>query len=434
MTTNPTLTAGRCVIVTTRESPMQAQIERLEQHLRDDYVLECDFAYLEDVFSSEADKAEQDAFNELVHHLVHAQLAIIDLCITSAAFYVMGIRHALSNAPNLMMAPNSSTATVANSRFTNTKHSYIDVSQQNWLNAVGDTLIYLNQPQIAEYQSDLRATGAFRVSPREISFEKSRLHPVAWQLNATGNTVVQTAGPKIVLWEYKIQDASDFDVWVNSENTFMEMARFWDSSVSAQIRKLGAVRRGALNDESYKDALGLALAEKVGTRSHVPIGKVFMTRTDEASTLSKKNNVNYVAHLAAVEPNAVGDGFSSGGEITTCVSNVFEAIQKERESMRGRRRGLNSVLFPLIGSGDGGAHPAFVAHQMVIGLKDVITLSQKDPESLNREQRRAQSDLNLSEISKIGLIAYKQSHLDFIRRELANNDFVEVPLPSGEDA
>ncbi|MEO1321821.1 MAG: macro domain-containing protein [Pseudomonadota bacterium] len=434
MTTNPALTAGRCVIVTTRESPMQAQIMRLSGHLRDDYALECDFAYLEDVFSSSDEKVEQAAFDALVHHLIHAQLAVIDLCVTAAAFYVTGIRHALSNAPNLMMAPNSGTATVANSRFTNTQHTYIDVSKPDWLNSIADTLVYLNQPQIAEYQSDLRATGAFRVSPREVAFEKSRLHPVAWQLNASGNTVAQSAGPKIVLWEHKIQDTSDFDVWVNSENTFMEMARFWDSSVSAQIRKLGAVRRGALNDESFKDALGLALAEKVGTRSRVPIGTVFMTRTDEASTLSKRNHVNYVAHLAAVEPNAVGDGFSSGGEVTQCVSNVFEAVQQERLKMRGRRRDLKSVLFPLIGSGDGGAHPAFVAHQMVIGLRDAIAVSQKDPKSLNREQRAEQAALNLNAISKIGIIAFKQSHLDFLRRELANNDFIEVPLPSGDDA
>ena len=202
----------------------------------------------------------------------------------------------------------------------------------------------------------------------------------------------------------------------------MEMARFWDRSVSAQIRKLGSVRRGALNDDSYKDALGLALAEKVGTQSQVPIGTVFMTRTDDASTLSSNNKVSHVAHLAAVTPNKVGDGFSSGGEIDKCVKSVFEGMRGERRRQRGR--GLHSVLFPLIGSGDGGAHAAFVAHQMVISLKHLITQQLADP----KKHR------TLEKVTQIGLIAYQRAHLDFLRRELANNDFVEVPLRSGDDA
>ena len=420
--TNSTLSAGRCVVVTTRESRLKAQIEALVSHLQDTYSMIIDFAYLEEIFPPDEEDHEPEPFDQMVHQLIHNQFAVVDLCVTADAFYVTGIRHALSNAPTLLLAPNSDTSTIANARFTQTKHSYIDASSPNWMDQIPAVVKYLNRPREAEYQSDLRATGAFRVTPLEKSFETSKLHEVAWQLNASGNPVAKAAGPKIVIWEYQIQHAKDFDVWVNSENTFMEMARFWDRSVSAQIRKLGSVRRGALNDDSYKDALGLALAEKVGTQSQVPIGTVFMTRTDDASTLSSNNKVSHVAHLAAVTPKKVGDGFSSGGEIDKCVKSVFEGMRGERRRQRGR--GLHSVLFPLIGSGDGGAHAAFVAHQMVISLKHLITQQLADP----KKHR------TLEKVTQIGLIAYQRSHLDFLRRELANNDFVEVPLRSGDDA
>lgn len=381
-----------------------------------------DYAFLEDVFSTDHDDPSPEPFEQLVHQLIHNQFAVVDLCVTADSFYLMGVRHALSNAPTLMLAPNGEVSTVANARFTKTQQHYVDVSKPDWMDKVPAVLKYLNRPQQAEFQSDLRATAAFKVTPLERPFSASKLHDTAWQLNASGNPATKSDGPRIVIWEYQIQHAKSFDVWVNSENTFMEMARFWDRSVSAQIRKLGSVRRGALNDESYKDALGLALAEKVGTRSHVPIGTVFMTRTDDASTLSSKNNVSHVAHLAAVTPNKVGDGFSSGGEIDKCMHAVFEGMRKERRRQRGR--GLNSVLFPLIGSGDGGAHAAFVAHQMVISLKQLISQRLSDP-----KRHRT-----LEHVTEIGLIAFQRSHLDFLRRELANNDFVEVALRSADDA
>ena len=420
--TNATLSAGRCVVVTTRGSRLKAHIEALVAHLQDTYSLIVDYAYLEEIFPPDEDDHRPEPFNQLVHQLIHNQFAVVDLCVTADAFYVMGIRHSLSNSPTLMLAPNKDVSTVANTRFTQTKHGYIDASDPDWMDKIPAVVKYLNRPLEAEYQSDLRSTGAYKVTPLERPFETSKLHDVAWQLNASGNPVTKADGPKILIWEYQIQHAKTFDVWVNSENTFMEMARFWDRSVSAQIRKLGSVRRGALNDDSYKDALGLALAEKVGTRSQVPIGTVFMTRTDDASTLSSVNKVSHVAHLAAVTPNKVGDGFSSGGEVDKCVKSVFDGMRDERKKQRGR--GLHSVLFPLIGSGDGGAHAAFVAHQMVISLKHLISQHLLDP-----KKHKA-----LEKVNEIGLIAYQRSHLDFLRRELANNDFIEVPLRSGDDA
>ena len=423
MTDDLELIAGRCVVITTRESPIKPQIEALVAELQSSRALDFDHIYLEEVFPQS--DASSDSFALLVHQLIHSQLAIVDLCVTAEAFYVMGIRHSMNNRPNLMLAPSADTAKAANARFTNSRQSYIDVSQEGWMGQVDRLLMDFDQPQLKEYQSDLQATRAFSVTPREFPFTASKRHSTEWELNHPGNPVKKTGGPRIVIWEYEIQAAKEFEVWVNSENTFMEMARFWDRSVSAQIRKRGAVRRGALSDESFKDALGLALAEKVGTRSQVPIGTVFMTPTNSASTLRKFNKVNYVAHLAAVTPIKGDAGFTSGGKITECVQSVFEEIAKERKSKRVKNA-LSSVLFPLIGSGDGGAHPGFVAHQMVISLQKLIALALAEPETLSRKERATQEKIDLLSVETIGLIAYQRSHLGFLRRELANSGFAEV--------
>jgi len=430
MTDTSKVSAGRSVLVTTRNSPLSTKIEALMAHVLNTYSVECDAIYLEDVFASTAEQQDQSRFNDLVQTLIHSQLAFIDLTVTANAFYLTGVRHAVSNGITVLLAPDSETSTVANARFTTSKQSYIDMSADEWLQQVTAELKDLNRPHMAQYQNDLRASRAFKVMPLEQPFKVSKRHETVWQLNHPGNTVEKTGGPKIVIWEYQIQKAVDFDVWVNSENTFMEMARFWDRSVSAQIRKRGAVLRGSLENEAYKDALGLALAEKVGTRSRVPVGTVFMTPTDRASTLSKVNRVDYVAHLAAVTPTKVGVGFTSGGKVKECVQSVFEAMTIERRRRQNRRGALRSVLFPMIGSGDGGAHPAFVGHQMVLALQELIALNLAAPETLSRKQREAVKRQNLQAVSTIGLIAYQPSHLEFLRRELNNSDFIAIE-PAG---
>ncbi len=422
--------AGQCVVVTTRDGPLGLHIETLLDALKkqrgDHGRLSMDFAYLEDIFNDQYTPEDEQRYAQLIHHLVHAQLAIIDLSFSSASFYVLGIRQTLSNSPTIMLAGDDGIPTLANARFTEPTRNYINVSKDGWLDAALEQTACINTLQLAAYQNDLRASGAFNVTALENPFGGSRLHPRQWQLNASGNPKQKTTGPRIVIWEHQIQKAKGFDVWVNSENTFMEMARFWDKSVSAQIRKLGSVRRGPLKEDRYKDALGLALAEQMGTRSTVDVGTVFITPTDPASMLNCEtgggNGVKYVAHAAAVVPNRNGPGFSSGGEIDTCIRTVFREMHKIRRRDKGAQ--LNSVLFPLIGSGDGGAHPSFVAHQMVASLQRIIATNAKHPSK----------DLGLGAIKQIGLIAYQPSHLEFIARELKNYDFVEVDSGSEDDA
>lgn len=408
---------ARSIVLTKRESPLANEIETLLARLADpnhaSAKLTHTVVYLEDVFTDTGHEADRVRFDHMVQNLVSAQLAIVDLSFAEQSYYLLGLRQTLSNNPVIALAADATLPRFANPRFTAAPHPYLDVSSPDWLDRADAICKTVNSIQQQGWQSDVRAMAAFTVRPLENNFKESKLHGFEWHL--PGMDPFTNPGPTIQIWRYKVQDATGFDAWVNSENIYMEMARFWDRSVSAQIRKRGAVRHGPLSQRRRKDALGLALAEKMGTRAAVDIGDVFVTPTDPASELHARaptgNGVRYVAHVATTIPNEQSGGFTAGGDIGKCMRNVFKALQQTRRQERAK---IGSVLFPLLGSGDGGAHPSLIAHQMVVALHGM--LAETDGKTVEA--------LGIGEVKKIGLIAYMPSHLDYLIRELDSCGFV----------
>ena len=94
------------------------------------------------------------------------------------------------------------------------------------------------------------------------------------------------------------------DIWVNSENTDMQMDRFYGKSTSATIRYLGA-KRDSTTGRIVQDTIGDELARKLGrdrqgypaTVIQVDPATVIPTR---AGALEESNNVKWIFHVAAV--------------------------------------------------------------------------------------------------------------------------------------
>lgn len=131
------------------------------------------------------------------------------------------------------------------------------------------------------------------------------------------------------------------DIWVNSENTDMQMARHNDFSVSAIIRYWGAVRD--LSGRVITDVVADELAARLGDSGPLAPGTAIVT---DSGALRDSNNVRRVIHVAAVhgEPGA---GFRQVRNIDTCVTNALvraEALADEDPAVR-------TVLFPLLGAG-----------------------------------------------------------------------------------
>ncbi|WP_158851420.1 macro domain-containing protein [Saccharothrix deserti] len=149
-------------------------------------------------------------------------------------------------------------------------------------------------------------------------------------------------------------------VWVNPENTEMRMARVDEFSVSAIIRHEGARRdaTGRITSDLIVDELD----RLVGSRRPVPAGTAIVTG---AGALARFG-VRYVVHSAAVhgEPGA---GYRQVREVGRCVTAVLAAIDRIDD-----HRPVESVLFPLLGAGQGGGDPRKTAVVLTSAVTDYL--------------------------------------------------------------
>jgi len=147
---------------------------------------------------------------------------------------------------------------------------------------------------------------------------------------------------RICLLTGNIRDIRDIDVWVSSENTNMQMARFYDRSISGTVRYLGAKKDTAGNVTA--DTIALELSAKLGGNTSVQPATVLATESGE---LIRTHNVKKLLHVAAVQGQA-GAGYRPIDRIHDCVTNTLSAIDSDLKEF-----GLKSVLLPLFGTGTG---------------------------------------------------------------------------------
>lgn len=137
-----------------------------------------------------------------------------------------------------------------------------------------------------------------------------------------------------------IKYINNVDVWVNSENTNMQMARHYERSISATIRYEGAIRddNGFVTDDVIAKDL-----KKVTKGRDCTAGNIIVTT---AGALEEKNNVKRIFHAAAVigEP---GKGYSPIRNIEDCVRNALA----KADSKALADVDIQSILFPLMGTG-----------------------------------------------------------------------------------
>jgi len=160
-----------------------------------------------------------------------------------------------------------------------------------------------------------------------------------------------------------IDDVKGVSMWVNSENTDMMMDRFIGRSISARIRFLGANRDE--HDNVVEDTIEEALRNAVGPGGHVKIGTVLVT---ESGSLNASHRVERILHVAAVE-GGPGIGIRADPtKLKECVQKVLARADQENKRLWRvlfNRQSLQSILIPMLGSGDGKVPVEEVA-QMII--------------------------------------------------------------------
>lgn len=155
-----------------------------------------------------------------------------------------------------------------------------------------------------------------------------------------------------------LRRVSGIDVWVNAENTNMQMARYYDRSVSGLVRYLGAERNAA--GHVVKDTIADELNAAMGGSFAVPPGHVMVTTPGRLEA----RGVKLLLHAAVVE-GTVGGGYRPIDNLSQCVDNVFERLDQCAAEL-----GLRSVLIPLFGTGTGSGDVAAIAIELLATAKN----------------------------------------------------------------
>jgi O-acetyl-ADP-ribose deacetylase (regulator of RNase III) len=198
----------------------------------------------------------------------------------------------------------------------------------------------------------------------------------------------------------------DVDVLVNSENNYMQMARFFESqTVSSILRHRGSRIKDGRYEDTIQQELDWQLRDRVRP---VQACEVFPTSAGaRESQLASVNRARVILHVAAVQAveaegriipykqphqieSAVRGALSSMSALND-VSVVFspqgsdQRAEQERLSAMGRGV-LESIMFPLLGTGTGGAETGDVVAPMIDGL--VGYLADRGSEALGKVLKR----------------------------------------------
>lgn len=206
-----------------------------------------------------------------------------------------------------------------------------------------ETIKKLNE-QISSLQSQFRKLESAPKDTRIIAASK--------RIEFTVKKNKKTLG----LYTGDIQQVHGIDLWVNSENTNFQMARFYDASISGLIRYLGAEKdkEGNVTRDIIADALRDCVKdEKVvegANNVHYPSIKPGLALTTESGKLQGSHGVHAIVHVATVF-GEIGQGYTPIKNIGVCVQNAL--AQADQFKFNPTKKSV-SILFPLFGTGTAG--------------------------------------------------------------------------------
>jgi O-acetyl-ADP-ribose deacetylase (regulator of RNase III) len=188
------------------------------------------------------------------------------------------------------------------------------------------------------------------------------------------------------------------DVYVNSENAYMQMARIFESkAVSSLLRFHGSKldEAGRIDEDTIQDELNQIIREGKIRTLPVETGVVIATSAGHvSSTLRKRLKARYIFHTATVVVE--GDGIDKklqcrllDSGIQHCVRKTLEKIAEVDDkqgivSPKGAERWqeqdqtavlykpIKSIILPIFGTGHGGRPVHEVLPAIIRGIKEFL--------------------------------------------------------------
>lgn len=141
------------------------------------------------------------------------------------------------------------------------------------------------------------------------------------------------------------------DAWVNPLTSDMLLDKFTDHTVSAAIRRGGA--RKYADGKIESDTIAEELRERMNGRSFVNPSTVI----DASPGALRQNGVKRIYHVATTRIEFGDRPIVELETLDRCVENVLSAVE--------RSRACRSVLFPMIGTGEGALRVNQVAPNLI---------------------------------------------------------------------
>ncbi|MDX2078362.1 MAG: TIR domain-containing protein [bacterium] len=167
--------------------------------------------------------------------------------------------------------------------------------------------------------------------------------------NKRGDTVT------IYLAVGDLTEFENIDVIVNSENNYMQMARFFENTtLSSTLRRKGSYN---LDDAFLEDSVQRELDERVRAiyinqgQFPVPLEKVLVTSPGHKDSILANKEVRYIFHASTNQVITADETYElqpfSGERIRRCVVNCLNKVNEVDET-------IESIVFPIFGTGHNG--------------------------------------------------------------------------------
>jgi hypothetical protein len=325
---------------------------------------------------SKAGMIHKDMFN----HIYNSDIAIVDISVLNAnVFYELGMRHALKKSVTVIIKSKNTPIP-----FNITGMRLIEYDEENTESQKITKLEIQNfiKNGLKDRQTDspiFDAIANLTVRTKEVFIQKSEC--IEYKISNESSKIIG-------LRTGNIDKIKDVDIWVNSENTNMQMAKYYSGSISAIIRYLGAKKD--ITKNIVEDTIQNELEELMGHHTSVNPGVVIPTSSGD---LEKTHNVKKIFHAASVN-GQIGKGYSPIIEVDRCVREALELTENYSD--------LKSILIPFLGTGADKGDSEIIIPSLI---QTAINYLEENPECA---------------LEKIYFIAIMKSKFDIAKNTLVN--------------
>lgn len=263
-----------------------------------------------------------------------ADVAVVDITsLNPNVFYELGVRHALQKHVTVIICKNGGQSTPFNIRGINIL--FYDTKNEEQLEDARKNI----QEHIRK-GLDSHSTDSIVHDALNDILKVERKYRTLSKQEIFSYPLIKAKDKEIGVITGDLKKIKNIDVWVNSENTNMQMARHLERSISAAIRYYGAEKDKA--GRVKKDIIAEELSELVGI-GEAPAGAVIPTSSGD---LKRTHNVKKIFHAAAVT-GQVGEGYKPIPDIAECIYNALVLMDSDEL----KNENLHTILFPLMGTG-----------------------------------------------------------------------------------